>query len=151
MRTKILFSSNIAKLFIYILLILSPFSCKKENNSKIPYADVNFTINLNDTRFLDLNNVGGWVYVTAKEPSKGIILYRKNFDEFLAYERTCTYDPTGDCCRLTVEESSTWAVDSCCGSQFLLLDGSAHSDGPATQPMKRYNTVVEGNNLHVYN
>lgn len=136
-------------MMIFLLLFLL-CSCKKDKKDTIG-ANVNITINLNDTRYIDLNVIGGFIYLTANKPSQGIIVYRKSFEEYKAYERTCTYDPGGVCCRLIVDESHNFAIDTCCGSQFLLIDGSPLEQGPATIALTEYNAHLDGDYLHIYN
>jgi nitrite reductase/ring-hydroxylating ferredoxin subunit len=131
-----------------ILLILASLSCGDKEN-QIPDVYVDFTINVNSTEYLELNTVGGWVYVTGGY--RGILLYRASIDEFMAYDRACTYDPHADCARIKVEESGIIAGDTCCGSRFILLDGSPLKEVPARLPLKRYATYYDGLNLHVYN
>lgn len=135
-------------LFLFIISIFQ--SCKKEKET-VPYAEVDITLNLNNAKYYELNTIGGYIYLTAQYPSKGIIVYRKSFEEYLAYERSCTYDPEGSCCAVDVEDDGVYAIDSCCNSRFLLLDGSPYEDGPASMPLKQYRTNADGSYLHIYN
>lgn len=135
--------------FIFVLLI-SVTSCKKKKNNEeyIPYVYVDFYIPISNPQFINLNAVGGWVYVTGG--SKGIIIYRKSNDEFVAYDRHCPYMPENSCSQLKVSSSSTTAIDTCCGSEFLLVDGSVLKQ-PSSYPMLRYQTLFDGNQLRVFN
>jgi len=133
--------------FIFPLLVLGAFSCNDE--PVIPYVYVDFTIDVNSTEYLELNTVGGWVYVTGGY--RGIIVYRAAIDEFMAYDRACTYDPDEECARIKVESSGLIAGDTCCGSRFLITDGSPLVDVPATIPLVRYTTYYDGQYLHVFN
>ncbi len=132
----------------FLTLILFTPECKKENTDLIPYMYVNFYINPNSTQYLGINNIGGYVYVTGGV--KGIIIYRSSEDEFVALERNCPYKPSSSCATVQVDNSGIVAVDSCCGSKFLLLDGSIVK-GPATSQLKLYQTSFDGNTLHVFN
>jgi len=100
--------------------------------------------------YSQLNVVGGWVYLTADAPSRGIIVYKLSQDEFKAYERICPYDPDMINARVQVEKSSVTGIDSLCGSRFILTDGQPFK-GPATLPLKQYQTAYDGNTLHIYN
>jgi nitrite reductase/ring-hydroxylating ferredoxin subunit len=131
--------------FVLLFVFLAP-QCKKDED-KIPNAYVDFYININ-TQYLDLTNIGGYAYVTGGV--RGIIIFRRSTDEFMAYERDCPYQPSNSCALLEVDNSMVMAVDSCCGSQFLLLDGSI-VQGPATIMMKQYQTSFDGTTLHVFN
>lgn len=146
-------SLNFKYTFIILLSIIAfLFSgCDKENNeNEIPLAYVNFFINPNSTFYWRLNSPGGWEYVVADEPSRGIIIYRGLQDEFKAYERTCPYDPHEPCARVEVEPGDITLIDKCCNSRFLILDGSP-VDGPSKRPLRQYRTTYDGNVLHVFN
>ncbi len=97
--------------------------------------------------YFKLNVVGGWEYITGGY--NGIVVYRLNQDEFKAFDRACPYDFKNGC-RIIVESSFTTAVDSCCGSKFILTDGSPFN-GPANVSLKEYRTYYDGTNLHISN
>jgi nitrite reductase/ring-hydroxylating ferredoxin subunit len=135
---------------LFILPMMFMVSCRKDKRDQIPYAYVNIFIEPNGTMYQNLNNVGGWEYLTANEPSRGIIVYRASTEQFMAYERTCPYDPSEETARIEVETSGITAVDSTCMSRFILLDGTPFS-GPSTLSMKQYQTYYDGNLLHIFN
>lgn len=142
-----------SRYFIYALLVTMMYitSCGKENtNPNIPLPPVNIQIDPNSTVYLNLNIPGGWEYLTAPSPSRGILVYRVNSDEFIAYERTCTYDPENPLAKVIVESNYTTAIDTICGSRFILLDGSPF-EGPAKSSLVRYQTMYDGNYLYIYN
>lgn len=136
-------------IFLTFSLLLSS-QCKKDKNSQIPYASVNFYIVPASTQYNNLGVVGGWAYVTGGV--RGIILYHASTspDQFMAYERDCPYQPSNTCALVQVEKSGVIAIDSCCGSQFLMLDGFVVK-GPATIGLKQYATSYDGTTLHVSN
>lgn len=140
------------RLFISFALLIGMFfiaiSCKKKNNSVIPYVYVNLYIYPSEPLYNKLNAVGGWVYVSGG--SRGIVVYRRSNDEFVAYDRHCTYQPDNSCGTVNVNSSQIMAVDSCCGSQFVLTDGSV-AKAPATISLKAYQTSFDGNALHIFN
>ncbi len=140
------------------MLLFFGMSCNSGDEPPIEVGYVNFQIYPNSTEYLLLNSPGGWAYVTANSPSRGVIIYRLSMDEFKAYERTPTYKPDScciyyenyaECSRLIVEDYS-FALDTCAGSKYLLIDGSPIS-GPAQYPMVQYNTNFDGETLFVYN
>jgi len=139
-------------ILILILLTFIGFSsCDKQNpvDQIIPYADVNFSINPHDIKFDNLNINGNYAYVFGGY--RGIIIYNVGFNEYKAFERTSPYDyPNAFECRVSVDESSFYAVDKCSGSKYSLLDGMPY-EGPATLPLKQYNAVFDGSMLHVFN
>lgn len=143
--------SHIAKFFfpVLILSLLFAFSCgEKENQGQgiIPNVYVNFTIYPNT---IDYIPPGGYEYYNDYG-YRGIIIYRLDQFTFYAYERTCPFDPDKDCARVEVETSGVIAVDSCCMSQYILLDGSPFS-GPSALPLKQYHVQYDGSTLTVIN
>ena len=134
-------------LFLSLILIIQ--SCKKnESHPNIPNVYVNLYLDINSTQYIELNSVGGYVYLTGGY--RGILVYRVSVEDFIAFERTCPYDPDKDCARIEMEPSGLTTVDSCCMSRYLILDGSVLR-GPSTIPLKQYRTSFDGNILHIYN
>ncbi|MBK9077005.1 MAG: hypothetical protein IPL77_18935 [Flavobacteriales bacterium] len=123
-------------------------SCRKEEQGGVPLTTVDFQINVNNPAYIDIAVPGGWLYLTGG--SLGIIVYRKTMDEFVAMDSHCTYQPT-ELCKVHVDDSEVIARDTtCCGSAFLLLDGSV-TEGPAALGLKRYNTNFNGTTLRIFN
>ncbi len=151
MKTKLF------NLFIIALLAFGFVSagCQKEEDP-LPYAIVNIRIEPNSTMFINLNTVGGYEYLTAEYPSRGIIVYRISNVDFVAFERTCPHDPDAccteedACSRLVVDEGGLLISDACCESTYLILDGS-NVEGPSVKPLKQYNTSYDGKTLHIFN
>lgn len=136
----------ILKPAVILITFLTLISCgKDENKDLIPYVYVNFTIYPNT---IDYIAIGQWVYFTGGY--KGIIVYRPQSDEFMAYERACPHDPLTEGARVEVESSGLIAIDSVCGSQFILVDGSP-INGPASIPLKQYRTSWDGYALTIFN
>ena len=137
------------KLISYIIIsfFLVLTSCTKDNNSGIALVGVDIYINSNNPEFINLNAVGGWTYIIGG--SRGIIVYRSSNNEFKAYDRHCTYDPTNTCALVSVEVNNITGLDVCCGSKFLLPDGSV-TQGPANLPLKQYTTSFDGSVLHIF-
>lgn len=132
--------------FFFSLLIFSAFSCgKEETRDQIPYVYVNFPLYVNT---LDYVAEGQYIYVSGGYT--GIIIYRPMRDEFMAYERACPHDPLKEGARVKVDESGLIAVDSLCGSKYILTDGSP-IEGPAGISLKQYRTHYDGHVLMVYN
>ena len=137
--------------FIGILLITTLFFSCKKNDSGSPSTGVDFHINITLPNYAALNAIGGWVYYDA-QGLRGIIIYRKTSTEFMAYERNCTYQPSNSCAQVQVQISGITAIDSCCGSKFLMADGSVYSP-PATIALTKYQTTFDAgsSDLHVFN
>lgn len=129
-------------------LVLAHSACRKEQNPTVPITPVDFSINVNNPSYADIQVPGGWVYLTGG--SSGIIVYRKTTDEFVALDRLCTFQ-TQNSCRVHVDDSQVIAQDTtCCGSKFLLLDGTV-TQGPAQIGLIRYNTSFNGTILRIWN
>lgn len=136
--------------FLILFLICILPGCKKKDSKQgqIPNVYVNFYIYLNDPSFAPLLSVGNSVSVTGGV--KGIIIYRSTFDSFTALERCSSYKPE-DMCAVEIDSTRIYAVDPCSLSKFSLVDGTVIK-GPATLPLKTYQTFYDGeNSLHVYN
>ena len=140
---------SIISFLLTSFLIFNSSSCDLDNDHPVPLVLVDFNIDVTTTQYINLNYIGGWEYV--KGGYKGLVIYRKSLDEFVVFDRTCTYDPLDECSRIEVEESGLFMVDSCCMSRFLILDGSTTGDGPATIWLKQYRTQFDGQFLRVYN
>ncbi|KAF0202128.1 MAG: hypothetical protein FD170_2099 [Bacteroidetes bacterium] len=141
---KNVFKSTLKGILFGLILLL--VSCGDETDrTEIPYIYVNFVIYPNTLHFIP---EGGYVYSSGGY--KGLIIYRPLSDQFMVYERTCPYDPLEDDARVVVEDNGIIAVDSLCGSRFILTDGSP-IEGPATIGLKQYRTRYDGYSLTVTN
>jgi len=127
-------STKIILKFTFILLFFVFASCNEEKEL-IPNVYVDFQIDLNDPEYKDLNVTGGYINVTGGH--RGILIYRRSFDEFSAYDRACPYDP--ECGYVSADESVFLAVDTvCCKSEFALTLNGAVTTGPAQFPLRNY-------------
>jgi Rieske Fe-S protein len=146
---------NLKNLLITALffgLLINNSGCSKNNAySNIPYAYVNFSINLELPSNYRLVTTGGSEYYTANSPSRGVVVYHYMPDEFMAYERTCPYNPEN--AKAIVEDYPGWSglvIDKSCGSVYSLSDGSVVK-GPAHLPLKQYHTSFDGVNIYIRN
>ncbi|MCE9539584.1 MAG: hypothetical protein K8R85_10240 [Bacteroidetes bacterium] len=130
------------------LILMSTGSCKKDANNGVPITPVDIYLYTNNPSFINLNGVGGWVYITGGV--RGILVYRKSPSEFMAYDRNCTYQSSDPCATVFVDATNILATDTCCHSKFSMYDGSV-TQAPAGLPLKAYNTTFDGNVLHIYN
>ena len=142
-------NSKIAFFLILTLISIVLFNCNKDRE-RVPYVYVDFYLNLNDPDFTELSAVGNVVAVTGGV--KGIFVYRKSLDEFIALDRCCTYEPSKSCEILNVDSTGLFAVCACCESEFFLYDGYVNK-GPAEYPLTQYRTSFNSmtNTLHVFN
>lgn len=133
-------------------LLVSVISCSKNSDdTTIPNVPVNFTIYLTLPQYSNLNSVGSYALVDGYG-YRGIIVYRRAIDEFIAFDLACPYDPTTAGAKLAVDSSGITMVDAHCGSKFSLYSGSIIK-GPATRPMKAYSTSYDAisSSVSVYN
>jgi hypothetical protein len=108
------------------------------------------TIDINLPSYSALIGVGGWTYVAGG--SKGIIVYRRAIDEFVAFDRHSPADPEGICSKALTPDTSNFLQlnDSCSGAKFSLYDGSPMSG--SDYGLRQYQTVYNGSNLlRIYN
>ena len=144
-KNSVRFTVGVLLLFTSVIFVAS--SCKKDDTEDIAQYYVDFTIFINEPAYINLNAIGGWMYINAG--TKGIIIYRRSQTEFTALERNCTYDPNASCSIVEVL-SGISAIDSCCTSRFSIFDGSV-MNGPATRPLYQYRTTFDGVALRVFN
>lgn len=134
------------RMLLLISAILLLFSCD-DNDNYIPETYVNFSILASE-----IGGVGNGIYTNDVYGVNGIIIYHKDINQFIAYERTCSYDPSASCAIVEMNDiyNPTLLVDSCCGSKFLIEDGTPF-DGPALLPLKQYQTNFDGVYITVFN
>ena len=160
MKSKVFF------IFISVFIVLSGItSCNKDHiNPNIPKVNIYYNIDPNSTVFLDLNTVGGWLYldempgIVVPYPSRGIIVYREEIDKFRAYERQppnnpyecCEGDNYTGCSKLVVGPNYPFAKDTCNGNMYLLQDGTLFS-GVGQYSLIEYRTYYNGSTLTISN
>jgi len=138
---------NKSSLLAVALLMLT--ACTTETQiANIPDVLVNIDLNLNNIEAQPLQLDGGFVELDGGV--RGIIVYRVSSGQYVAFERNCTYEPTRTCARVKVDDSGFFMVDTCCSSTFSFPDGLP-TGGPATIPLKQYQTIIDGNFLLIRN
>lgn len=125
-------------------------ACDKNNENPnqpmIPNVPVNFYLQPNTIDYI----VAGSGKSYDNEGNRGVYIYRLDQYNFLAYEKTCPYDPDKSCAVVQFDPTTFTLIDSCCMSRFNLVDGMP-VEGPATLPLIQYMTEFDGNYLHVFN
>ncbi len=124
--------------FLFIVVLLYSSCQDSIHRDKIPRVYVNEELNLNDFRFNALKLTGGFVYISGGV--RGIIIYRKSQDQYLAFERDCPYQPDNQCALVSVDPSNLFMTDTCCASNFD-FDGYPFA-GPAQFSLLQYTTTV---------
>ncbi len=148
MLLNLFLMKTLVKILFPVIVLVYAFSCKKQQDNSVPLTNVDIYLYTSNPSFINLNAVGGYTYITGGV--RGIILYRKSTSELMAYDRNCTYQPSQPCATVVVDNSHILATDTCCHSKFSLYDGSV-TNGPASVPLKAYNTTFDGTTLHIYN
>lgn len=135
-----------AILFLFIGLFF--MSRCRDRNQGVPLVIVDREINVTLPSYSSLAVVGGHAYVSGG--SQGLFVYRKTQDDFVVYDRHATYDINQNCAVVIDSSSTVELVDHCSGSRYSVFDGLV-TNGPATLPLKQYNTSFNGTILHIYN
>lgn len=131
------------------ILLLSS-KCNNQNQNPVPFVPVDVTIDIQLPSYSNLQGVGGWTYLNGG--SRGIIVYRKGIDEFVAFDRHSPADVSGTCPLPLYPDSQNFLQlkDSCNNAVFSLYDGSPVSN--SIYGLRQYATQFNGNNLlRVYN
>ncbi|MDH5476085.1 MAG: hypothetical protein OEX22_10370 [Cyclobacteriaceae bacterium] len=130
-----------------LILLFGLWSCEPTiEEDLIPYKSFeNIQINLTNIQYFDLTTKG---YIEIAGGVKGIILYKNSNSEYTAYERNCSYLPYNSCAKVEIDGSGLFLIDPCCNSQFSFADGIPIG-GPASLPLRRYRTILNGNYLTI--
>ena len=113
-------------------------ACSKDSNSVSPIPDTNVReqVNLNTAEALPLKaRDGNFIYISGGY--KGIIVYRKSVDSYLAFERKSPYLQADACGIISVNSSQLFLEDTCHHCTFN-WDGRP-TGGPCRDIMKSYN------------
>jgi hypothetical protein len=132
-----------------LALILASCTSCGEQQQFIPYVPVNLQIDLNLPAYNTLNFPGEAIALAGG--SKGLYVYRYTLDEFVVLDRHATYDiPLA--CKVTLDADNFTLRDhdDCSESEWQIIDGSV-MNGPATLPLHRYRTSLNGSILSIFN
>jgi hypothetical protein len=140
---------KIPSLFLFLVLIMAS-SCLKNNQNPVPSIPFDITIDINLPSYYQLQGVGSWTYVNGG--SRGIIVYRRTIDEFVAFDRHSPMDPNGTCFLPLFPDQDNFLQlkDTCSSARFSLYDGGAISGSQFG--LRQYATQFNGSNLlRIYN
>ncbi|KAA9333511.1 Rieske 2Fe-2S domain-containing protein [Hymenobacter busanensis] len=138
------------QLLVACVLLIGLTACGSSSSNpqpQIPTALVNENINLTNQQYSALRLDGGYVYLSSGV--RGIIVLRRNSQQYLAFERNCPYLPGEACATVGVHSSGLYFEDTCCGSKFD-LEGQVTA-GPAQRQLRQYITALSGNFLSITN
>lgn len=146
-KTKNLFSLFV--LFVFLLTI----SCADKRKEYIPYAYVNFTVDITINNNL---TTPGYSMLYPKEGYGGVIVYCWYYDNsapdnsiYYAYDATCTFE-VSDSCSVFNEGNSITGECPCCHSKYDFSSGYP-IQGEALYPLKSYQISVINNKLYIHN
>ena len=129
-----------------LLLLLFLISCEPDLvDDPIPFQpfpDINIVI----PNHPSLSSDGGTIAINDGGV-RGIILYRKYSNTYLAFERNCSYKPNDACATVEVHSSTLFMQDACCGSSFN-FEGKP-TGGPAWRPLQQYRTSLSVHTLTI--
>lgn len=135
-----------------VICLFLVLACKKKakqtQDNNVPYVPVNVTIYPNDPLNFKIQTPGGWMYFSGGV--SGLIVYRKSSSEFVALDRTSTFDPNNINARVKVQSDSFTCKDTISDSKWQIVDGAV-MQGPATYPLRIYASSYDGNALRIFN
>jgi Rieske Fe-S protein len=149
------------KLFAILILLgclsISFQHCKKSTDTTDFFQPVQFKtqLNLNLPQYIALQSPQGYAYIP--EGNKGTVVYSLPQGGFIAFDRTCSYNPKEACAAVTVDSNYVGlkcghydnGFKSCCNSIFDLNSGVAIQK-PASRPLKQYYTSFDEANKVLY-
>jgi len=140
------------KIVLFTGLINLFFSCSKNELSPVsplPDVVVQEQINLNSISAQELKlGDGRFIYISGG--IRGIILYRKSTDIYLAFERKSPYRMEDTCGIITVPSSRFYMEDTCHKCTFG-WEGRPQS-GPCRDILKQYKVqFISSNTLSITN
>ncbi len=140
---------SINKILLSFLFVIVLGACNNDEDGSQNLVDnlgvVDVRIDLTDPDNQILLQNKGYKYVEGGR--RGILVLNKNFNEYIAFERNCTFQPNSQCATVSIHPSLDFLLDSCCSSQFD-LNGQV-SQPPATDPLIQYSTFKIGNELRI--
>ena len=149
------------RLFLIILILTGSLCACSKKNDVIPDVYVDFTLDLYDPEFVNLNAIGGdtvdahtnnWGRGAAGFDGNGIIVYNGGDGQFYAYDRTCPHDYEVNGLSIKVNIDFTIAVCPKCGTTYALSASGTPASGIGRYPLKNYRTSFDGRRyVRVYN
>ena len=142
---------NKVYIIILIYLLIHITSCSKNRNQHpIPSFPFDITINIDLPSYSNLSGVGGWAYLNTG--NRLVIVYRKELNNFVAFDRQSPEDPENICEEALKPDTNNFLelIDICSDAKFSLYDGQAISNSEFG--LRQYQTVWDGQNrLRVFN
>jgi len=129
-----------------VFFILFTSSACKRNLHPVPDIPFNINIDFNLPTYSGLQSIGGYAYVD-NVGVKGLVVYRRSMDEFVAFDRMSTASGSDTCGPLYIDPDNLLILlDLCTESKFSLFDGSL-IQGPAEWGLRGYRIMFNGNSI----
>ena len=135
------------KIIFFVFSLLSLSSCT-DSDDYIQNVYVNIEVPVNQPEYSDLDAIGNSVFITGGVT--GIIIYHANVNDYRAFDRNCSFEPSTQCAYID-SINSTIASCNCCSSKFLIDQNGITANGPALRPLKEYYTSFSGGILKIKN
>lgn len=101
-----------------------------------PQVAVDFTIDLNDPQYRQLQAIGN--VVTVLGGSRGVLVKRTGLDSFVAFDQHCPFDADDAQARVSLEAGSIdFAQCAACQTRYNLYFGNPE-EGPGRRPLLAY-------------
>jgi len=132
-------------LLTMILFVLSSSGCRQRLHP-VPDIPFNINIDINLPTYSSLQSISGFAYI-ENVGVKGLVVYRRSIDEFVAFDRMSTAAGGDTCAPLYVDPDNLLILlDPCTASKFSLFDGSL-INGPAEWGLRSYRILFNGMNI----
>ena len=138
-----------------LILSVVVTGCEDDQNSFVPYVQVNKYISITNVNSL---YIPGNSLNVASEGYAGLIVICINESQYYAFDACCPYEGTRTC-KVSPESGKTGdftssnpiATCSCCGSTYNLFGGGYPTKGASGRNLKMYGVSVVGGRLWVHN
>ncbi|MGB0933601.1 MAG: hypothetical protein ACPGU5_04925 [Lishizhenia sp.] len=131
--------------FILFIICAVLVGCKTTNNHPVQPPPFQLQVNLTLPSYAALQGISGYAYVSGG--IKGIVIYRKSQNEFVAFDRMSTTENAADCESGVVINEDNFLVldDPCSDTQYSLYDGSIVT-GDVEWGLRGYIVQFDGSN-----
>ena len=135
------------KIIILVFSLLALSSCT-DSDDYIQNVYVNIEIPVNQPEYSDLDAIGNSIFISGGV--KGIIIYHANVNDYRAFDRSCSFEPSTQCAYID-SINSTIASCNCCSSKFMIDQNGITANGPSLRSLKEYYTSFSGGILKIKN
>ena len=139
------YKSIVTKKIIFFLYILLINSCKNEVVDIMPYVQFQQTLSPGE-----VTSMGVYDAILKDGGYAGLVVFKNADNEFLAFERLCTYYPN-DTSAVVLDKSKLTATCPKCKSAFSLILDGARTSGPARLQLRKYNCFMINGRLTISN